>query len=218
MNNELGKTIGNRINTLLAEQNKKQKDLAAYLGVQDNTISYFASGRRLPNTGQIIKIAEFFNTSCDFLLGLTKVNTVDKDKRFVCESTGLSKEAVESLIEAHDYIKQYPSADDIETFTILSNIISSGLLVSISSYISEYKKELIKASEKYNEMTDFFLMNRPDDNTPTEYDDFTPSDIDKELSYRLFMVQEEVKDYVKSYAKTECELFVEAHKRYMNCD
>ena len=131
---------------------------------------------------------------------------------------GLSKEAVESLIEAHDYIKQYPSADDIETFTILSNIISSGLLVSISSYISEYKKELIKATEKYNEMTDFFLMNRPDDNTPTEYDDFTPSDIDKELSYRLFMVQEEVKDYAKSYAKTECELFVEAHKRYMNCD
>ena len=84
--------------------------------------------------------------------------------------------------------------------------------------LAEYKKELIKATEKYNEMTDFFLMNRPDDNTPTEYDDFTPSDIDKELSYRLFMVQEEVKDYAKSYAKTECELFVEAHKRYMNCD
>ena len=33
--------IGQVIGTLLAEQNKKQKDLAKELGVTDNTISYF---------------------------------------------------------------------------------------------------------------------------------------------------------------------------------
>lgn len=97
MNNELGKIIGNRINTLLAEQNKKQKDLAAYLGVQDNTISYFASGRRLPNTGQIIKIAEFFKTSCDYLLGQTNAKTSDREQRFVCEYTGLNDVTVVKL-------------------------------------------------------------------------------------------------------------------------
>ena len=47
------KKIGQAINTLLAEQNKRQKDLAKELGVTDNTISYFVSGSRTPNLEQI---------------------------------------------------------------------------------------------------------------------------------------------------------------------
>lgn len=102
MNSELSKTIGKRINTLLAEQTKMQKELAAHLGVPDNTVSYFVSGRRTPNTEQIAKIADFFNVSADYLLGRTNAETTDKDLRFVCEYTGLSENAVSTLCELHD--------------------------------------------------------------------------------------------------------------------
>ena len=67
MDNSLSTIVGIRINTLLAQQGLKQKDLAEYLGVKANVISYFVKGERTPNTEQIKKIAEFFNTTADYL-------------------------------------------------------------------------------------------------------------------------------------------------------
>ena len=89
--------IGKRINEALAIRGIKQKELAKEIGVQDNTVSYWCSGSRTPNTHQIIQIAKALNVSTDFLLGLTDSKTTDKDLRFVCEYTGLSEEAIEHL-------------------------------------------------------------------------------------------------------------------------
>ena len=89
------KMIGSRINSALAYSNKKQKELASYLGVPDNTISYFCSGKRVPNAEQIIKISEFLNVSSDYLLGLNKYPTTDKDISFISEYTGLTKESID---------------------------------------------------------------------------------------------------------------------------
>ena len=97
MNSEISKVIGKRINTLLANRFKRQKDLATALGVNDNTISYFVSGKRMPNTEQIIKISDFFGVSADYLLGLSDTPTTDKDIQFICEYTGLSEMSVEAL-------------------------------------------------------------------------------------------------------------------------
>ena len=75
MNSKISKVIGKKINALLAKKFKRQKDLATALGVNDNTISYFVSGKRLPNTEQIIKISDFFGVSADYLLGRTDDQT-----------------------------------------------------------------------------------------------------------------------------------------------
>lgn len=71
------KIIGRRINELLAINDVKQKELAAYLSISDNIVSYFVKGTRVPNTEQIIKIANFFNVPTDYLLGLTDIGNVD---------------------------------------------------------------------------------------------------------------------------------------------
>lgn len=97
MNSKISKAIGKRINALLAKKFKRQKDLATALGVNDNTISYFVSGKRMPNTEQIIKISDFFGVSADYLLGLSDTPTTDKDIQFICEYTGLSEKSVEKL-------------------------------------------------------------------------------------------------------------------------
>lgn len=96
-NNNLKRTIGKRINSLLAEQNKTQKELADTLGVKPNVISYFCSGARTPNTDQIVKIADYFNVSADYLLGIQEAKTRDKDVVFICEYTGLSDSVVKKL-------------------------------------------------------------------------------------------------------------------------
>lgn len=89
--------IAQRINYLLAKNNKKQKELAAHLGVTDNTVSYFAGGKRTPNIEQIIQIAGFFNVSTDYLLGYTEVETTDINLKAVCDYTGLIEDAVDSI-------------------------------------------------------------------------------------------------------------------------
>lgn len=97
------KIIGQRINSALAKKDLKQKDLAQHLGVTDNTVSYFCSGNRTPNTSQIIEIAKFLEVSTDYLLGLAQEPTTDKDFNYVCEYTGLSSEAVIALIDMREH-------------------------------------------------------------------------------------------------------------------
>lgn len=92
------KIIGCRINELLAINNVKQKELAAYLSISDNIVSYFVKGTRVPNTEQIIKIANFFNVSSDYLLGLTDAKTTkDTDLRAIVDYTGLSEECIKEI-------------------------------------------------------------------------------------------------------------------------
>lgn len=131
------KKIGERINAALANSDKLQKELAAHLGVPDNTISYFVSGKRTPNTEQIIKIAEFLNTSADYLLGITNVSTLtdtDEEKtiRTVCDYTGLSEKAVLILNEENS------------TKTKFSNVASEFIINErVIMYIMAYEQRIL---------------------------------------------------------------------------
>ncbi len=98
--------IGDRINTALAIADKKQKELAANLGVKDNVISYFVSGARTPNTEQIIKISEFLGVSADYLLGLSDVASVEPDIKMICDYTGLTEDSVVFLMDSTEYYKK----------------------------------------------------------------------------------------------------------------
>ena len=96
---EINKIIGQKINTLLAEKNLNQKDLAKELGVQDNVVSYWCKGTRKPNYTQIIQMSNIFNVSSDYLLGITETQTRDKDLQYICDYTGLNEETVKFLNE-----------------------------------------------------------------------------------------------------------------------
>ena len=92
------KKIGTNINAALANAKLKQKDLAKELKVTDNTVSYWCSGMRTPNTDQIIQIAKFLNVSTDYLLGFTKNPTTDKDDSFITDCLGLDEKSIKLLI------------------------------------------------------------------------------------------------------------------------
>ena len=104
---DVKKVIGQRINELLATNNVKQKELAAYLSIPDNTISYFAKGTRVPNTEQIIKIAGYFNVSTDYLLGKTDVRTTDTELKNVAEYMGLSEDVIEKFARRNKWRKSF---------------------------------------------------------------------------------------------------------------
>lgn len=60
-----------KIQQLLKEQNKTQKDLTDFLGLSKNTFTNWKLGFTSSYTKYINKIAEFLDVSTDYLLGNT---------------------------------------------------------------------------------------------------------------------------------------------------
>ena len=140
MDNELSKIIGERINTLLAKNEFKQKDLAEWTGIKpENTISYFCSGKRMPNTSQLKKIAEFFNTTTDYLLGLSPSPSNEVAYIELTELTGLSDEAIEQLWEEY---KGGWRGDNNQANDIMNRFIQEGYLGELVGEIADYADNL----------------------------------------------------------------------------
>lgn len=62
-------TFGERLTDLKKQRNIKQEELARILGVKCNTVSGYENGK-FPPVKRIIKLAEYFNVSVDYLLGV----------------------------------------------------------------------------------------------------------------------------------------------------
>ena len=74
---------------------KTQAIIASDLGVTPQAISYYANGRE-PNYDMLIKIADYFSVTTDYLVGLTNSPTRIPS---AADDLGLSQEAIENLRE-----------------------------------------------------------------------------------------------------------------------
>lgn len=63
--------IYENIRNLREDNDKKQRELAEYLHVSQNTYSQYENGVLSLSPETLIKLAEFYKTSVDYLLGLT---------------------------------------------------------------------------------------------------------------------------------------------------
>lgn len=155
------KVIGSRINEALAFSNKKQKELAAHLGVPDNTISYFCSGKRVPNAEQIIEISKFLGVSADFLLGLTGNKTTEPKLQSACEYTGLNEEAIENLKESCNI---HSNIGNGETFKILNWLLSESYIEDIAielKFVKEKSESYLRLKKDFNEKYPNGFPNEP---------------------------------------------------------
>ncbi len=60
-----------RIRDLREDNNKSQKEIANLLGLQQNSYSQIENGINNLQIDHLIKLAKLYNTSTDYLLGLT---------------------------------------------------------------------------------------------------------------------------------------------------
>ena len=60
-----------RIKELREDSDTMQKELATYLNVKQSTYSQYENGHRQIPIEALVKLAEYYNTSTDYLLGLT---------------------------------------------------------------------------------------------------------------------------------------------------
>lgn len=70
----------NRIRDLREDMDLRQVDVAQATGIDQKTLSNYETGKTNPDSFAIIKLADFFNVSADYLLGRTTQTTVAAEK------------------------------------------------------------------------------------------------------------------------------------------
>ena len=68
----------NRIKELREDRELRQIDIANATGIDQRTLSNYETGKTNPDSYAIIKLANFFEVSSDYLLGLSDIDIHDK--------------------------------------------------------------------------------------------------------------------------------------------
>lgn len=61
-----------RLKDLREDNDVKQKQLAEYLNIKQNTYSQYENGKREIPIEMLWKLADFYNTSIDYIIGRTE--------------------------------------------------------------------------------------------------------------------------------------------------
>ena len=68
------KNIKNRIRDLREDKDLRQIDVSKATGIDQKTLSNYETGKTNPDSYSIIKLADFFGVSTDYLLGYSDIN------------------------------------------------------------------------------------------------------------------------------------------------
>lgn len=119
-------TIGTRIAELRKASGEKQEELAEVLGCNRGSLANYETGKRTPDVETIIKIAQHYGTTTDYILGVTDNKTVDTTVQAISDYTGLSDKAIEILRlfkelkkvwkKIHDFRKKANIHDPVDSF------------------------------------------------------------------------------------------------------
>lgn len=62
----------NRIRELREDRDLRQIDVASATGIDQRSLSNYETCKTLPDSDTVIKLAEFFGVTCDYLLGVSE--------------------------------------------------------------------------------------------------------------------------------------------------
>lgn len=94
--------IGDRIKLLREERKLSQAELADIVGLAQSSIGNYERGIRSPDADTIVRLANFFNVSADYLLCITDY---DKGVQAPKGGLGLQEQAIERLITWNEYYR-----------------------------------------------------------------------------------------------------------------
>lgn len=89
----------NRIKELRNERGITQAELAKILQISDRAVGYYENGDREPDYTMLLKIAEFFDVSIDYLLGRVDIRNSSALPNETDFHVGLSKSEEGTLTE-----------------------------------------------------------------------------------------------------------------------
>ena len=103
--------IAKRLSELRKEKGVKQDEIAELLNVKRATIANYETGKRAPDYETIIKLADYYGVSCDYIL-----RGVTSEFANIHSTTGLSGRAIEIL-------KDMNEIEDIDFLNLINYLI-----------------------------------------------------------------------------------------------
>lgn len=85
----------NRIKELRNKKDMSQKELAEYLNVSQQSISFYENGDRDPDTEALKKLSSLFRCSIDYILGHSDYYIADTDEK----ANQLAKDIIQLMID-----------------------------------------------------------------------------------------------------------------------
>lgn len=64
-------SFSQRLKELRVNKNLGQKEVGVIVGVSDSSIRKYETGERTPNPDALVKLADFFNVTVDYLIGVS---------------------------------------------------------------------------------------------------------------------------------------------------
>lgn len=128
-----------RIKELRTEMHKSLRDVANDLNISYSSLSKYERGDQQPSYETLIRIANYFNVTTDYLMGIT--NSKSLENRNICDQLNLSDEAIQKLKQLPLVVDKYNgiSLSDILNFIIIQpefeHLLKSILLYKIRTLL-----------------------------------------------------------------------------------
>ena len=170
MNNETGNkydphigekansTIAKNITALCNENAKNTNGLRDYLGVTSQAISQFKNGIAKPKLDTLVKIAEYFDCSLDYIVGLSRVRNRDASLRAAWEFTGLTADNLMTLggLKVWKETKSDCLLDIVNLFLSDEDVLSFFHQIEMLVDVRRTAERFDKAQQKFREETAFY--------------------------------------------------------------
>lgn len=189
--------IAERILTLRRNANERQEDLAKALNCNRGTIANYEKGARTPDAETLAQIAKHYNTTTDYIVGLSDVTTSNITVKEICDYTGLCEETINVLHIRQKATNEFSASEEETELHKICNKAIQDYIPAFSDYINKYqnalkeKKKLlatgiseINGNGKTSNKT-FFSLNKCTD----------------ALNLTLFKLQEFGKEFARRYDK-----------------
>jgi len=141
----------NRLKNLRGENNLLQKDLAEMLGLAQTTIANYEQGKRFPDEQTLLKIADFFNVSMDYLFGRSEIKSCNEDFS-LRDSMQLSKRFINPAILAlkNSYFEALINGNLQIASELILNAVASDLIDIKILYSEVFERSLIEIGQQWD--------------------------------------------------------------------
>ncbi len=89
--------MGNRLKSLRTDKKLTQKQVADRIGLAISAISSYESGIRYPSYDILVKFAQMYHVSTDYLIGMTNMRSIDV--------TGLAEDEIALIAQLADMLR-----------------------------------------------------------------------------------------------------------------
>lgn len=143
--------IAERILTLRQNANERQEDLAQALNCNRGTIANYEKGARTPDAETLAQIAKHYNTTTDYIVGLSDVSTSNITVKEICDYTGLCEETINILHIREEATNRFSEREEEAELHKICDKAIQDYIPAFSDYINKYqnvlkeKKELLSA-------------------------------------------------------------------------